>query len=44
VDRRAQFFEDYRKETEEYDREFMKKHDEDLYTTLIFVSFVRSSG
>ena len=39
-DHRAQFFEDYRKEAEEYDREFMKKYDEDLNTTLIFVSFV----
>ena len=41
-DHRARFFEDYRKEAEEYDREFMKKYDEDLNTTLIFVSFVWS--
>ena len=40
-DHRARFFEDYRKEAEEYDREFMKKHDEDLNTTLIFVSSLR---
>ena len=38
-DHRARFFEHYRKEAEEYDREFMKKYDEDLNTTLIFVSF-----
>ena len=29
----------YRREAEEYDREFIKKYDEDLNTTLIFVSF-----
>jgi hypothetical protein len=28
---------------EEYDKEFMKKYDEDLNTTLIFVSFVWDS-
>ena len=39
-DHRARFFEDYRKEAEDYDKEFMKKYDEDLNTTLIFVSFV----
>lgn len=39
-DPRARFFDDYRKEAEEYDKEFMKKYDEDLNTTLIFVSFV----
>ena len=37
-DPRARFFDDYHKEAEEYDREFMKKYDEDLNTTLIFVS------
>ena len=37
-DFRAQFFEHYRKEAEDYDKEFMKKYDEDLNTTLIFVS------
>ncbi|KAF9644475.1 hypothetical protein BDM02DRAFT_3079018, partial [Thelephora ganbajun] len=35
-DHRARFYEHYRKEAEEYDKEFMKKHDEDLNTTLIF--------
>ena len=44
VDHRTQFFEDYRKEAEEYDREFMKKYDEDLNTTLIFVSYALCSG
>ena len=43
-DPRGRFYEDYRKEAEEYDREFMKKYDEDLNTTLIFVSFVWFSG
>ena len=41
-DHRARFFEHYRKEAEGYDKEFMKKYDEDLNTTLIFVSFVRN--
>ena len=39
-DHRSRFYEHYHKEAEEYDREFMKKYDEDLNTTLIFVSFV----
>jgi len=43
-DPRARFFEDYRNEAEEYDREFMKKYDEDLNTTLIFVSFAWCLG
>ena len=34
----------YRKEAEDYDREFMKKHDEDLNTTLIFVSSTWCAG
>ena len=36
-DTRARFYEDYRKVAEDYDKEFMKKCDEDLNTTLIFV-------
>ena len=40
-DHRTKFYERYRHEAEEYDREFIKKYDEDLNTTLIFVSFVR---
>ena len=43
-DHRARFYEHYRKEAEEYDKETIKKYDEDLNTTLIFVSFVRGSG
>ena len=37
-DYKARFYEDYRKVAEEYDKEFLKKYDEDLNTTLIFVS------
>ena len=36
-DHEARFYEDYRKVAEEYDKEFIKKYDEDLNTTLIFV-------
>ena len=39
-DRQADFYKSYRKVAEEYDKEFLKKHDEDLNTTLIFVSSV----
>ena len=39
-DHRTRFYEHYRKESEEYDKEFIKKYDEDLNTTLIFVGFV----
>ncbi|KAF9644096.1 hypothetical protein BDM02DRAFT_3080679, partial [Thelephora ganbajun] len=35
-DHRATFYEHYREEAEEYDKEFMNKHDEDLNTTLLF--------
>jgi len=35
---RARFYEDYRKVAEGYDKEFVKRYDEDLNTTLIFVS------
>jgi hypothetical protein len=37
-DHQARFYEDYRKVAEEYDKDFLKKYDEDLNTTLIFVS------
>jgi len=40
-DPRTEFYKVYRKEAEEYDKEFMKKYDEDLNTTLIFVSLAR---
>ena len=39
-DYQSQFYKHYRREADEYDREFMEKYDEDLNTTLIFVSFV----
>ena len=35
---RADFFSVYRKESEEFDRDYAKKYDEDLNTALIFVS------
>ena len=35
---RTRFYEVYRQEAEEYDREFIKRYDEDMSTTLIFVS------
>jgi len=38
-DLRTKFYEKYRHEAEEYDREFIKKYDEDMNTTLIFVGF-----
>ena len=37
-DHRARFYEVYHKVAEEYDKEFLKKHDGDLNTTPIFVS------
>ena len=37
-DIRSRFYEDYRKVADEYDKEFNKRYDEDLNTTLIFVS------
>ena len=37
-DRQAQFYENYRKLAGDYDKEFLKKHEDDLKTTLIFVS------
>jgi hypothetical protein len=37
-DLKTRFYENHRKVSEEYDKEFLKKHDEDLNTTLIFVS------
>jgi len=43
-DLRARFYERYRKEAEEYDKGFMKKYDEDLNTTLIFVRCAHRSG
>ena len=37
-DHQARFYEVYRKVAEEYDEDFLKKYEEDLNTTLIFVS------
>jgi len=41
---RAEFFEHYSKEAKEYDAEFMKKHDDDIGSTLIFVCPVHRLG
>ena len=43
-DLRTKFYTGYHKEAEEHDKEFVKKHDEDLNTTLVFVSRVRHGG
>jgi len=43
-DPRAAFYDIYHREAEEYDRDFIKKYDEDLNTTLIFVSLADLSG
>ena len=40
-DPQTRFYADYRKVADEYDKEFLKKCDEDLNTTLIFVSLIR---
>ena len=37
-DSRTDFFAVYRRESEEFDRDYVKKYDEDLNTSLIFVS------
>ena len=42
-DLKARFYKHYRKVAEEYDKEFLKKYDEDLNTTLIFVSITTIS-
>ena len=42
-DLRSEFYGHYHKEAEEYDKEFMKKYEEDLDTTLIFVSLALCS-
>ena len=36
---RAEFYNKFQREADEFDRDFIKKYDEDLNTTLIFVSF-----
>ena len=42
-DVRSRFYEGYRKVSEEYDKDFNKRYDEDLNTTLIFVSVLVAS-
>ena len=39
---RVEFYDKFQREADEFDRDFMKKYDEDLNTTLIFVSSIRS--
>ena len=41
---RARFYEDYRKVAEGCDKEFVERYDEDLNTTLIFVSLCQPFG
>jgi hypothetical protein len=38
VTARAELYAKYKREADEYDKDFIKKYDEDLNTTLIFVS------
>jgi hypothetical protein len=38
VTARAEFYDKYKREADEYDKDFIKKYDEDLNTMLIFVS------
>ena len=38
-DQKLDFYTMYKRETMEYDTEYMQKHNEDLNTTLIFVRF-----
>ena len=40
---RADFYDKFQREADEHDRDFMKKYDEDLNTTLIFVSISSAS-
>jgi len=37
---RVEFYDKFQREADEYDRDFMNKYDEDLNTTLIFVSIL----
>ena len=40
---RVEFYDKFQREADEYDSDFMKKYDEDLNTTLIFVSVFPTS-
>ena len=42
-DLRAEFYKHYRKGAEEYDKDFIKKYDSDLNTSLIFVRLGRDT-
>jgi hypothetical protein len=42
TDPRGDFFQVYKREAEEYDKDFIKKYDEDANTTLIFVRHPQS--
>ena len=39
-----EFYSEFQREIEEHDRDFEKKYDEDLNTTLIFVSLRSHAG
>ena len=41
---RMEFYNRFQREMEEHDRDFEKKYDEDLNTTLIFVSVYSCAG
>ena len=40
---RNEFYDKFKREADEHDRDFIKKYDEDLNTTLIFVSVFPAS-
>ena len=40
---RVEFYDKFQREADEYDRDFMKKYEEDLNTTLVFVSIFSAS-
>ena len=40
---RTDFYDKFQREADDHDRDFMKKYDEDLNTTLIFVSISSAS-
>ena len=44
VNPRMEFYNKFQREMEEHDRDFEKKYDEDLNTTLIFVSICSYAG
>ena len=44
VNPRVEFYNKFQREMEEHDRDFEKKYDEDLNTTLIFVSIDLYTG